>query len=137
MKRIFASFALLVLLGAGCSETDASTSSRINGYSSDVYDDADNYDYGYEFAEDNDIDNFDDCQDELGTGDAEDGCNDYVRDNYSGYQNFGDYGCTEDCSGHEAGYEWASNNGIYDQDDCSGNSQSFIEGCWQYVEDNQ
>lgn len=37
--------------------------------------------------------------------------------------------CMDDCSGHEAGYEWASEHGIYDPDDCGGNSESFIEGC--------
>lgn len=46
----------------------------------------------------------------------------------------GAYGCTQDCSGHEAGYEWAERNGIDDVDDCRGKSQSFIEGCWDYVE---
>jgi hypothetical protein len=35
--------------------------------------------------------------------------------------------CTEDCSGHEAGYEWAEENDIDDVDDCSGNSSSFNE----------
>lgn len=33
-------------------------------------------------------------------------------------------------SGHSAGYEWAEEN---DVDDCGGNSQSFIEGCEEYV----
>lgn len=46
------------------------------------------------------------------------------------------YDCTEDCSGHEAGYEWAEENDIDDVDDCSGNSNSFIEGCQSYVEEN-
>jgi hypothetical protein len=50
---------------------------------------------------------------------------------------FGKYTCTSDCSGHEAGYEWAEVNGIDDPDDCSGNSQSFIEGCREYAEENQ
>lgn len=49
---------------------------------------------------------------------------------------FHDYPCTEDCSGHEAGYEWAEENGIADTDDCGGNSNSFIEGCQAYVEEN-
>lgn len=49
---------------------------------------------------------------------------------------FGSYECTEDCSGHEAGYEWASDNDIDNYDDCGGNSDSFIEGCYSYVEDN-
>ena len=48
---------------------------------------------------------------------------------------FHGYPCTEDCSGHEAGYEWAENNSITDPNDCSGNSQSFIEGCESYAEE--
>lgn len=39
------------------------------------------------------------------------------------------YGCTHDCSGHEAGYAWAEENDVTEPLDCSGNSQSFIEGC--------
>lgn len=50
-------------------------------------------------------------------------------------QTFGGYECTEDCSGHKAGYEWAEENGITDESDCSGNSSSFNEGCQAYVED--
>jgi hypothetical protein len=46
------------------------------------------------------------------------------------------YNCTEDCSGHEAGYDWAERKGIDDVADCGGNSQSFIEGCEAYVEEN-
>lgn len=49
---------------------------------------------------------------------------------------FGKYTCTNDCSGHEAGYEWAEENDIDDPDDCGGNSQSFIEGCREYAEEN-
>jgi len=44
--------------------------------------------------------------------------------------------CTDDCSGHQAGYDWAEQNGIDDPDDCGGNSQSFIEGCESYAEEN-
>lgn len=47
------------------------------------------------------------------------------------------YPCTVDCSGHEAGYEWAEENGIDDPDDCDGNSNSFIEGCQAYAEEQQ
>lgn len=47
------------------------------------------------------------------------------------------YPCTVDCSGHEAGYEWAEENGIVDPDDCGGNSDSFIEGCQAYAEEQQ
>lgn len=38
-------------------------------------------------------------------------------------------GCTDDCSGHQAGYDWAKEKEIVDPDECSGNSQSFVEGC--------
>jgi len=44
--------------------------------------------------------------------------------------------CTVDCSGHEAGYEWAEEYDIHDPDDCGGNSESFIEGCQIYAEEN-
>lgn len=50
-------------------------------------------------------------------------------------QTFHGYGCTQDCSGHEAGYNWAEENGITDPDDCDGNSQSFTEGCQAYAEE--
>lgn len=51
-------------------------------------------------------------------------------------QSFGGYPCTDDCSGHEAGYEWADRNGIDTVDDCAGNSNSFNEGCRAYVEES-
>lgn len=44
--------------------------------------------------------------------------------------------CTDDCSGHEAGYEWAMTNDITDPDDCDSPSDSFTEGCQSYIEDN-
>jgi hypothetical protein len=47
------------------------------------------------------------------------------------------YPCTADCSGHEAGYKWAEEKGIDDPDDCGGNSDSFIEGCQAYAEEQQ
>ncbi len=43
--------------------------------------------------------------------------------------------CTVDCSGHEAGYDWAQEHGISDVEDCGGNSESFIEGCESYAEE--
>lgn len=51
-------------------------------------------------------------------------------------QDFHGYDCTDDCSGHEAGYEWAEEKGIDDADDCGGNSQSFIEGCIAWAEEH-
>jgi hypothetical protein len=52
-------------------------------------------------------------------------------------QTFHDYPCTVDCSGHEAGYEWADKKGIEDPDDCGGNSNSFIEGCRAWAEEQE
>lgn len=48
---------------------------------------------------------------------------------------FNGYECTEDCSGHEAGYEWAEQNEIGDESDCDTPSNSFTEGCISYVEE--
>ncbi|WP_425350130.1 hypothetical protein [Rhizobium esperanzae] len=53
----------------------------------------------------------------------------------SAAQSFGGNYCVDDCEGHRAGYEWAEENGIQSEDDCSGNSSSFEEGCKTYVED--
>jgi len=44
-------------------------------------------------------------------------------------RSFNGYPCTVDCSGHEAGYNWAIRNGITDPAECTGNSLSFVEGC--------
>lgn len=51
---------------------------------------------------------------------------------------FNGYECTDDCSGHEAGYEWAEEHGISqdDVDNYSGNSNSFMEGMQSYVDEN-
>lgn len=49
---------------------------------------------------------------------------------------FGDYDCTDDCSGHAAGYRWAERRGVQDASECPyGNSNSFYEGCLAYAED--
>ena len=50
--------------------------------------------------------------------------------------------CTSDCSGHEAGYNWAEENGIDDEEACDtagedSNSPSFAEGCRAYVKENE
>ena len=50
---------------------------------------------------------------------------------------FGGYDCTEDCSGHKAGYDWAEDKQIEDADDCpSGHGGSFHDGCQAYTEDS-
>ncbi len=53
------------------------------------------------------------------------------------HQVVGTAACTSDCSGHDAGYEWAQDNDITDPDDCDGNSDSFIEGCRAYAQEVQ
>jgi len=56
----------------------------------------------------------------------------------SGAGTFHGYACTEDCSGHEAGYNWAQEHDITDRDDCPidpHNSHSFTEGCWAYADE--
>ena len=50
--------------------------------------------------------------------------------------------CTSDCSGHEAGYNWAEEKGIDDESDCdtagdTSNSPSFAEGCRDFVRGNE
>ena len=60
----------------------------------------------------------------------------YIKENNYNDQTFHDDECTEDCSGHEAGYNWAEENGISDTSDCDNASSSFTEGCETYLEEN-
>lgn len=53
----------------------------------------------------------------------------YAQETFHGYD------CTDDCSGHEAGYDWAARNDIADERDCDADSRSFNEGCQAYVEE--
>jgi hypothetical protein len=46
----------------------------------------------------------------------------------------GDACTTPECSGHQAGYAWARRKGITDPGQCSGKSQSFVDGCIAYAE---
>lgn len=48
---------------------------------------------------------------------------------------FHGYPCTQDCSGHRAGYEWAQRRGITSPYECGGNSRSFIEGCHAWADE--
>ncbi len=51
------------------------------------------------------------------------------------FQDVGDTSrCTSDCSGHDAGFQWAQDNNVADTSDCSG-SGSFEDGCEAYVEE--
>jgi len=36
-------------------------------------------------------------------------------------------------TGHDAGFQWAEENGIDDPTNCGGDSASFIEGCEEYA----
>lgn len=59
-------------------------------------------------------------------------------ENYSNTTEFEEVGdtslCGGDCSGHNAGFDWARDHDIEDAADCGGYSRSFIEGCEAYVE---
>ncbi|MGY0574036.1 hypothetical protein ACTGJ9_025650 [Bradyrhizobium sp. RDM12] len=50
---------------------------------------------------------------------------------------FGGYDCSDDCSGHAAGYRWAEAHNVTSESSCPlrGNGMSFYEGCLVYVED--
>jgi len=136
MKNLLLILSIIFLSGCTSQSNNYySSPAKFNDFQTNEYY-QDSYDEGYEWAENEGIDNFDDCQDQFGTGEAEDGCNEYVKENNTGYRTFNGYDCTEDCSGHEAGYEWAEKNDINDIYDCNGNSQSFNEGCESYVEEN-
>jgi hypothetical protein len=66
-----------------------------------------------------------------------DALNERAADDLEGstYSDLGEpYGCTQDCSGHEAGVAWAQEQLITDPDECGGKSQSFMEGCQAYAE---
>jgi hypothetical protein len=56
---------------------------------------------------------------------------------FAANKSFYGFSCTQDCSGHEAGYSWAETNDIHYEQDCVGKSTSFIEGCLAYIEDNE
>jgi len=51
------------------------------------------------------------------------------------FQDVGDTSrCTQDCSGHDDGWQWAQDNDVRNASDCSG-SGSFEDGCEAYVEE--
>ncbi len=60
----------------------------------------------------------------------------FAQAGYAQDRTFGDFDCTDDCSGHSAGYKWAERHSIEDEGNCpEGNSQSFHEGCVAYTRD--
>lgn len=52
-------------------------------------------------------------------------------------ESFKGYECRQDCSGHVAGYNWATKKGIKILKECEGKSESFIEGCKSWVKEAQ
>lgn len=50
-------------------------------------------------------------------------------------QNQAIIGVIERSPGHQAGYDWAQENDLFDHDLCTGNSDAFVEGCYEYVEE--
>lgn len=71
----------------------------------------------------------------LGREFDEDAARDAAHDDLSGQSYESEQGssqCTDDCSGHEAGWSYARDNG--DEDCDSGASDSFREGCSAYRE---
>jgi hypothetical protein len=59
------------------------------------------------------------------------------RNEPGNYQNSPEYFNGYDCSGHEAGYDWARENAIKSPSDCETGNSSFDEGCTSGVEVNQ
>jgi len=51
---------------------------------------------------------------------------------------FHGFDCTDDCSGHKAGYAWARKNRLMDGSYCpEDGSQSFAEGCMAWVNEHK
>lgn len=50
---------------------------------------------------------------------------------------FKGYPCTKDCSGHQAGHDWAERWGIENPDSCPYSNNSFWEGCLARTDDFQ
>ena len=50
-------------------------------------------------------------------------------------EGFSNGACAANCTGHDAGYEWAEQNAIADPNDCGGDSDSFVEGCMAYAQE--
>jgi hypothetical protein len=80
----------------------------------------------------NTVNSYDSYDEDIGSDQTEDAETDADQ------PTFNEYTCTDDCSGHEAGYEWAEEHGITqdDVDNYSGNSNSFMEGMQSYVDEN-
>lgn len=108
MRRLIAVGVLLVFCTSACGGSGGSSESG--------------YRYAYESSSEVEFD--------------EDAARDRAVDDlsYESYSSIGEpYGCTDDCSGHEAGFEWAKANDVTDGS-CYGDSASFNEGCQAYAD---
>lgn len=110
MKKLLVIVTCFLLVAAGC--TDRTDSSFLDYKSDTIYKD-----------------------ESIVNVSEEDDDSEYQIQREAATHYFNGYECTQDCSGHEAGYEWAEDNDIEDENDCGGNSNSFIEGCLSYVEE--
>jgi len=111
MKKIliFITVFVLLFLISSCGSNQSIDSSYTE------LSDKKDYDYWYKWASDNDVDDFDYCDDEFWSSYwwAEDWCNEYVQENHYNWDtSFWGYECTEGCGWHEAGSEWSNENGI-------------------------
>lgn len=41
---------------------------------------------------------------------------------------------TRECTGHWAGFDWAHENGVYEERHCPRHARSFYEGCLSWIE---
>lgn len=48
-------------------------------------------------------------------------------------EGFRSFACPGNCSAHEAGYDWAMQQKVSDDDQCRGPNWAFLEGCVAYV----
>lgn len=55
------------------------------------------------------------------------------EDDPEGFYESQGYSCDSDCSGHDAGYEWARDNSVCDEYFNGGDSESFTEGVRAYA----
>lgn len=139
MRFIILAFTILSLSACSQGNADYEVYEESEGeYSAD--DDTDNEEYANENEDSEEEEEQEDALSYDGEVISGESYSDYDqrRDNYGGSMgSYGGYGCTQDCSGHEAGYNWAMEKGITDPENCGGNSWSFIEGCRAYAEENQ
>lgn len=121
-SKLFVSLAALVLASCGGSpeegDTDSTTEYESSSYSNGYVDSEETSEPAGEEREPFDEDAAREAAE-----------NDMAFESYSGIGR--PYGCTDDCSGHEAGFEWRRNNGYVTM----GKSRSFHEGAQAFEDE--